>query len=93
MLADIQLSENDEFYGLDTYMTKLGEINRPETIAILSDHSAFHSLTKTDIFRTPNSSLAFIFNDRYLSHTFQGIMPDSGAAGVSTAGQSQLTAL
>jgi hypothetical protein len=70
MLVDIQLSENNEFYDLDTYMTKLGEINRPETIAILSDHSAFYSLTKTDIFRTPNSSLAFTFNNRYLSHTF-----------------------
>jgi hypothetical protein len=31
--------------------------------------------------------------DRYSSETFQGIMPDSGAAGVSTAGEPQFQAL
>jgi len=31
--------------------------------------------------------------DRYSSETFQGIMPDSGAAGVSTAGEPQFEAL
>ena len=35
----------------------------------------------------------FYFRDRYSSETFQGIMPDTGAAGVSTAGEQQFIAL
>ena len=50
------------------------------------------SLTKTDVFRLPLESSAFAFNNRYSSEIFQGIMPDSGAAGVSTAGQPQFIA-
>jgi hypothetical protein len=35
----------------------------------------------------------FTFEERYSSNEFQGIMPDSGAAGISTAGEPQFLAL
>ena len=35
----------------------------------------------------------FTFNSRYSSETFQGIMPDTGASGISTAGYPQYLAL
>jgi hypothetical protein len=83
----IVVNENEDFYDFDNYVTELGEINRPETVAILNDYSVFYSLIKTDVFNLLAEPLVFIFNSRYSSETFQGIMPNSGAAGVSTAGQ------
>ena len=41
----------------------------------------------------PNEPSAFTFNDRYSSYEFQGIMPDSGAARISSAGKPQVLAL
>jgi hypothetical protein len=35
-------------------------------------------------------SSTFIFNNRYSLYEFQGIMPDSGAAGISSAGKPQV---
>jgi hypothetical protein len=87
------VNENKDFYDFNNYVTELGEINRLKTIAILNNYSVFHSLTKTDVFNLPAEPSAFTFDSRYSSETFQGIMPDSGAAGVSTAGQPQFTAL
>jgi hypothetical protein len=81
------VDENEDFYDFDNYVTKLREINGPETVAILNNYSVFHSLTKTNIFNLPAKLSAFTFDSQYSSETFQGIMPDSGAAGVSTAGQ------
>jgi hypothetical protein len=89
----MEVGENEEFYDFDNFITELGEVNGLETVAILNDHSVFHSFTKTDVFKLPAESSAFTFDDRYSSEIFQGIMPDSGAAGVSTAGQPQLIAL
>jgi hypothetical protein len=41
----------------------------------------------------PNETLTFTFDDCYSLNIFQGIMPDSGVAGVSTAGNPQFLAL
>jgi hypothetical protein len=41
----------------------------------------------------PLISSAFTFDNRYSSYEFQGIMPDSGAAGISSAGEPQVQAL
>jgi hypothetical protein len=89
--------ENSEkWLELDTYTTELGEIDGRETVQILANQAAFHAVTKTDVFNklteTQETSSAFML-DRYSSETFQGIMPDSGAAGVSTAGEPQFLAL
>ncbi|KAF8854920.1 hypothetical protein BDZ45DRAFT_627121 [Acephala macrosclerotiorum] len=89
--------------GYDNYVTELGEIDSTQTVAILNDQSTRHAITREDIFHTPTLSQqlalgpdqhsVFTFEDRYSSEVFQGIMPDSGAAGVSTAGQLQFMAL
>jgi hypothetical protein len=89
----ITVDKNKDFYDFDNYVTELREINRPETVTILNNYSVFYSLTKTNVFNLPAEPSAFTFDSRYSSETFQGIMPDSGAAGVSTAGQPQFTAL
>ena len=36
---------------------------------------------------------AYTFNTRYGENVFQGIIPDTGAAGISTAGKTQVKAL
>jgi hypothetical protein len=81
------VNKNKDFYNFDNYVTKLKEINKPETVAILNNYSVFHSLIKTNIFNLLAKPLAFTFDSWYFSETFQGIMPDSKAAGVSMAGQ------
>ena len=80
-----------------TYFTEFGEVNSTQTIAILNDQSVWHTVTSKDIFKAsplqlPETSV-FIFKNRYLSEVFQGIMLDSKAAGVLTAGQPQFQAL
>jgi hypothetical protein len=64
------VNKNEDFYDFDNYITKLEEINRLKTIAILNDYSVFHSLTKTDVFNLSAEPSAFTFNSRYFSETF-----------------------
>jgi hypothetical protein len=81
------VDKNKDFYNFNNYVTELKEINRPETVAILNNYSVFYSLTKTNVFNLPAKPSAFTFDSQYFSETFQGIMPNSRAAGVSMAGQ------
>jgi hypothetical protein len=93
---------SEQWLDFDTFTTELGEVDGRETIEILANQAVFHAVTKTDIFNRLTENLpegqgqavssAFVL-DRYSSETFQGIMPDSGAAGVSTAGEPQFIAL
>ena len=46
-----------------------------------------HFITKLDIFNKLKESSAFSFNNRYLANIFYGIMPDTGAAEISIAGE------
>jgi hypothetical protein len=48
---------------------------------------------KVNIFSKPLASLVFTFNNRYSNTTFQGIILDSGTAGVSTTKKPQVIAL
>jgi hypothetical protein len=71
-----------------------------ENVEIAANQAVFYAVTKADVFNRLTENLpegqavssAFVL-DRYLSETFQGIMPDSGTAGVSTAGEPQFLAL
>ena len=47
----------------------------------------FYFITKSDIFNELKESFIFFFNNRYLVNVFYSIIPDTGAAGVSTAGE------
>jgi hypothetical protein len=82
------VNENEDFYDFDNYVIKLREINRLKTVAILNNYFVFYFFIKTNVFNLSAEPLVFTFNSRYSSETFQGIMPDSGAAGVFMAGQS-----
>jgi len=77
------------------YLTDYGMIDGNNIITILNEQAALHGFTKTDMFkqRPLESADQFYFRDRYSSEIFQGIMPDTGAAGVSTAGENQFLAL
>jgi hypothetical protein len=80
----------------ENYLTELGEVNGVQTVAILNDQSTLHAIVRKDLFNEladSNETSAFTFDNRYSSDIFQGIMPDSGAAGVSTAGNPQFLAL
>ena len=83
-----------EWLDFDSFLTEHGEVNGLETVEILNNQATFHALTKSDIFNKPaaTSHTTFVI-DRYSSESFQGIMPDSGAAGISTAGEPQFLAL
>ena len=75
----------EELYN--NYFTRLGEIDRVEIVAILNDQSALYCITKTDFFKELSKNATFTFNDWYSSNIFQGIMPDSRATEVLTAGE------
>jgi hypothetical protein len=77
------------------YMTSYGTVDGSSTVALLNEQAALHGFTKWDVFNQEPLERAdqFYFRDRYSSETFQGILPDTGAAGVSTAGENQVIAL
>jgi hypothetical protein len=82
MLTDMFI--NDVHKG---YVTELGEIDGIQTVAILNDQSAYHAFTKHNVFEqqvNKHTTDVFTFEGRYLSDTFQGIMPNTGASGVSS---------
>ncbi|EAW21010.1 GAG-pre-integrase domain-containing protein [Aspergillus fischeri NRRL 181] len=80
--------EDDEHKG---FLTELGEVDGIRMISILNDQSAYHFFTKGDIFQQRQADRqameVFTLDNRYSSDTFQGIMPDTGASGVSSAGE------
>lgn len=77
----------------EQFHTALGEINGLKTVSFLEDQTVTHVMTRNDMFHDPYGNSVFTFEGRYSSETFQGIMPDTGAAGISTAGEPQLQAL
>jgi len=74
-------------YLPNQYSTKYGKVNGTQTIAVLNNQSMLYSIIKLDIFNKPKESSVFSFNNRYLANVFYSIMPDTRAAGVSTAGE------
>ena len=89
----MSLDVEDSSYDNDVYLTELGEVNRPKIVSVLNDQSYEHAITKEDAFTQMYETSIFTFEDRYSSSIFQGIMPDSGASGVSTVGEPQFLAL
>ena len=76
-----------EDYLPNQYFTKYGKVNSTQTIAVLNNQSTLYSIIKLDIFNKPKESSVFSFNNRYLANVFYSIIPDTRAAGVSTAGE------
>jgi len=74
-------------YSPNQYFTKYGKVDGTQTVTILNNQSTLHSIIKLDIFNEPQESSIFSFNNRYSANVFYGIMPDTRAVGVSTAGE------
>jgi polyhydroxyalkanoate synthesis regulator phasin len=87
-------AEEGEGIAHEQMLTELGPINGPQALSALLDQCTMHIITREDV-RTPSVPYEeiFTFEERYSAAKFQGIMPDSGASGVSTAGEPQFQAL
>jgi hypothetical protein len=85
------------FYNtFQQFFTIYGPINGQITTILLNNAAAAHEITGIDPFeeRKPRKeSHLFVFYSRYDGNIFQGIMPDTGAAGIFTAGEPQVGAL
>ena len=108
-LLDIQQEEESELRttkeevpkGYDqepeTFWTEYGTINGLNTIGKLRDKAIQHAVTKVDSAEmSDEGELHENFlaeKGRYSDDEFCGIMPDSGASGISTAGRPQVEAL
>jgi len=79
-----------EDYSSNQYFTKYGKVDGIQTIAILNNQSTLYTITKSDIFNKLKESSTFSFNNRYSANVFYSIIPDTRAAGVSTAGEPQV---
>jgi hypothetical protein len=85
------------FYNIfQQFFTTCGPINGQITIILLDNAAAAHGITGIDFFkeRKPRKeSHLFVFYNRYDGNIFQGIMPNTGAAGIFTTGEPQVKAL
>jgi hypothetical protein len=85
------------FYNtFQQFLTIYGPIDGQITITLLNNAAAAHGITGIDPFekRKPRKeSHLFIFYSRYDGNIFQGIMPNTSAAGISTADELQVRAL
>jgi hypothetical protein len=90
----IDKEDGKKWLEFDTFITKLRDINRQETVEILANQAVFHAVTKTDVFKSTDKQtrnllgeyLVFTLN-QYSLEIFQGIMPNSRVTGVSTVGE------
>ncbi|KAF1828306.1 hypothetical protein BDW02DRAFT_652134 [Decorospora gaudefroyi] len=104
-LKDDTSSEDDTTNDLDTFYTgqheqfftsSCGDVNGQTITTNLNNTAMTHAITGIDPYANEpakEETHLFTFDSRYSAHLFQGIMPDTGAAGVSTAGKTQVTAL
>ena len=54
----------------DQFFTEYGQINEAQTVSILNNQSAFHTITKTDIFNELIKNTVFTFENRYSANIF-----------------------
>ncbi|CAD6498842.1 BgTH12-04500 [Blumeria graminis f. sp. triticale] len=104
---DYEVNQNDDKTDLigmfnmwsedktEQFLTSYGTIDGRSTAVLLNNKAAKHTLTANDPFESAQSepSSIFQFHSRYDSEIFQGILPDTRAAGLSTAGENQVKAL
>jgi hypothetical protein len=94
--ASLDVSESsyeDLNLGHSQFLTELGQVDGLKTVSLLQDQTVAHILTRDDVFQHPYEIAAFTLGGRYSFEVFQGIMPDTGATGISTAREPQLQAL
>jgi hypothetical protein len=103
-LEDSDSSDHDDgtgdikaFLTDQVYLTaSCGKVNGDAIISSLNNAATLHAITGDDPYlsgKAAEDAQLFTFDARYGADLFQGIMPDTGAAGVSTAGKTQVKAL
>jgi hypothetical protein len=78
------------------FLTIYGPINGKFTTTIFNNIATAHGVTESNFYETQAPKELphlFTFANRYDGNTFQGIMPNTGAAGISTTGELQALAL
>jgi hypothetical protein len=98
LLADITI---DEKHKNKRFFIEFGQIDRTEVVIALNNQSMLYIITKVDVFNKPKvntfskslASSAFTLNNRYSDTIFQGIIPDSGTAGVFITRKPQVITL
>ena len=105
--SKLEIKSEDETFMTQSecFFTNYGEVDGAQLISILNDQTTYHAFTRDNKFVTEKSmeneqrrlmkekGLSAFMSERYSCQVFQGIMPDSGAAGVSSAGEPQVRAL
>lgn len=103
-IGDDESSDRDENNDLDAYYaghddqfytTTCGNISGQLATTTLNNAATTHAITGADPYKgtAKEETHMFTFDSRYGENVFQGIMPDTGAAGISTAGREQVKAL
>ncbi|EFQ93714.1 hypothetical protein PTT_08811, partial [Pyrenophora teres f. teres 0-1] len=87
---------NDQLDTKHQFLTATyGTVDGETMVRNLNNTAALHAITKIDLYAgndiAKEASHLFTLDHRYGREQFQGIMPDTGAAGVSTAGKQQIT--
>lgn len=90
------------------WVCEFGSVNPYEIIQHLNNQSTLHAVSKQEIFKSIRQQTSSFdqqtlnnevfkqeisISSRYSDAEFQGIMPNTGAAGVSTAGEPQVKAI
>ena len=91
--ASEENEDNGQFYS--HFLTNTVHADAYKMTTMLANRAVRHELTKEDPFEEQKAephTVNFMPKNRYLTTTFHGIMPDSGAAGVLTAGHPQFRA-
>ena len=96
---DLQLQQMMGSMHIQQQFWTIGDatVDEEQTFITLRDQATLHAFSGKDMFQNNNGafdrSTAFVANARYSDREFQGILPDTGAAKVSTAGIHQYHAL
>jgi hypothetical protein len=93
---DPQYCEEDNDPAYNSIFCDIEPVNNAKIATIHADASTYHYVTGDDRYHAAPPQLtatAFVFEGRYSAATFQGIMPDTGAAKWSTASEPQFRAL
>lgn len=89
--------DDEQFWADEKLVTELGDVDGLHAAKTLLEQATRYAITGEDIWQetlqTPTTFTTFNLQSRYNHMTFEGILPDTGASGVSTGGLPQFQAL
>lgn len=94
----MSIEKMEEDQHADVFVTEIGNIMGPQIISILDEQTVKHTFIKEDIFtqekvqKSNEPAESFLHDGRYAADKFYSIIPDTRAAGVSSAAINQIEA-